>query len=195
MIIDSEETTSEERGASVEGDLQEAFGTEGMSGKEMFMWYAVYSLIQALLAITLQFFTLAEFKKFYWQAILQIGAFLPVGLLWVLSLFVMNDLVVKMIEIALDWSFFAPFILHWLGFGMLTIGVTWSAWLEITLWVLYFFYGAGEIFLTMMFAPSIWEWIEADPLQTTTTTLETQEEPDVISETSEDDETKDAELF
>ena len=37
--------TAAERGESVEGDLQEAFGTDNMNGKEMFMWYAVYALI------------------------------------------------------------------------------------------------------------------------------------------------------
>jgi len=79
----------------------------------------------------------------------------------------MNDLVVEMIEISLNWSFLAPFIIHWAGFGMLTISVNWADWLDITLWLLYFVYGAGEIFLTMMFAPSIWDWLASDPLQTT----------------------------
>ena len=54
-ILD-EEVTAEERGNEIEGDLQEAFGTDSMSGKEMFMWYSVYALIQAVLAISLQFF-------------------------------------------------------------------------------------------------------------------------------------------
>ena len=40
-----EEVTAEERGGEIEGDLQETFGTDGMSGKEMFMWYSVYALI------------------------------------------------------------------------------------------------------------------------------------------------------
>ena len=98
-----------------------------------------------------------------------------------LSLVFMNDLVVEMIEISLNWSFLAPFIVHWVGFGMLTIALDWTAWLDITLWILYFVYGAGEIFLAMMFAPSIWDWIASDPL--TTTAIE--EEVDVALEVEE----------
>ena len=108
-----------------------------------------------------------QLKKFYWQAIMQVAAFLPIGLLWVLSLLFMNDLVVAMIETALDLSLVAPFIVHWVGFGMLTVGVKWTDWLQITLWVSYLIYGVGEILLAMMFAPSIFEWLEKDPLTTT----------------------------
>ena len=161
-----EEVTAAERGGEVEGDLQEAFGAEGMSGKEMFMWYSVYALIQAVLAISLQFFQVAQIKKFYWQAIMQVAAFLPIGLLWVLSLIFMNDLTVAMIETALDLSLVSPFIVHWVGFGMLTVGVTWTDWLDITLWVSYLIYGIGEVLLAMMFAPAIFEWLESDPLTT-----------------------------
>lgn len=98
---------------------------------------------------------------------MQVGAFLPIGLLWVLSLIFMNDLVIAMIETALDLSLVAPFIVHWVGFGMLTVGVQWTDWLDITLWISYLLYGAGEILLAMMFAPSIFEWLESDPLTTT----------------------------
>ena len=161
-----EEVTAAERGGEVEGDLQEAFGAEGMSGKEMFMWYSVYALIQAVLAISLQFFQVAQIKKFYWQAIMQVAAFLPIGLLWVLSLIFMNDLTVAMIETALDLSLVSPFIVHWVGFGMLTVGVMWTDWLDITLWVSYLIYGIGEVLLAMMFAPAIFEWLESDPLTT-----------------------------
>jgi len=155
-----------------------------MNGKEMFMWYAVYSLIQAVLAISLQFVNVKQFKKFYWQAIIQVAAFLPIGLLWALSLLFMNDLVVAMIETALDLSLVAPFIVHWVGFGMLTVGVYWGDWLQITLWASYLVYGFGEILLAMMFAPSIFEWLESDPL--TTTYAEEMEE--AVEEFEEEDE-------
>jgi len=107
-----------------------------------------------------------QIKKFYWQAIMQVAAFLPIGLMWVLSLLFMNNLTISMIETALDLSLVSPFIVHWVGFGMVTVHVWWSDWLDITLWISYFIYGVGEILLAMMFAPSIFEWLESDPLST-----------------------------
>ena len=113
------------------------------------------------------------------------AAFLPIGLLWVLSLLFMNDLVVAMIETALDLSLVAPFIVHWVGFGMLTVGVNWSDWLQIILWASYLVYGLGEILLAMMFAPSIFEWLESDPL-TTTFAEEVEEAVEEFEEEDED---------
>lgn len=98
---------------------------------------------------------------------IQVGAFLPIGLLWLVSLLFMNDLVVKMAQTALDLSLVAPFIVHWVGFGMLSASVVWTDWLEITLWAGYLLYGFGEILLAMLFAPPIFEWLEQDPLSTT----------------------------
>lgn len=112
---------------------------------------------------------MVQIKKFYWQAIIQVAAYLPIGLMWVLSLVFMNELTISMIETALDLSLVSPFIVHWVGFGMLTVGLMWSDWLDITLWASYFIYGIGEILLAMMFAPSIFEWLESDPLTTSVT--------------------------
>lgn len=128
------------------------------------MWYAVYALVQATLALTLQALPLGRrnnpVSRFYWQAIIQVAAFLPIGLLWVFSLLFVNPLVLRMIETAFSLSLLAPFIAHWVGLGMLTIDLRWTDWIQIVLYAGYFVYGVGEILLAMMFSPSIYEYLD-----------------------------------
>ena len=103
----------------------------------MLMWYAIYALLQATLAIVLQFVPYAPLKRFYWQAIIQVAAFLPIGLLWILNLLFSNSLINKMIDTALSLSLVSPFIVHWVGLGMLTIDLVWEDWLSVVFWTMY----------------------------------------------------------
>ena len=134
------------------------------------MWYAIYALLQATLAIVLQFVPYAPLKRFYWQAIIQVAAFLPIGLLWILNLLFSNSLINKMIDTALSLSLVSPFIVHWVGLGMLTIDLVWEDWLSVVFWTMYIVYGVGEIFMAMILSPPIYEYLENHEFRKETTT-------------------------
>ena len=95
---------------------------------------------------------------------------MPIGLLWILNLIFSNSLINKMIDTALSLSLVSPFIVHWVGLGMLTIDLVWTDWLSVLFWAMYMVYGVGEIFMAMIFSPPIYEYLENNEFRKETTT-------------------------
>ena len=120
---------------------------------------------------------------------------MPIGLLWILNLIFSNSLINKMIDTALSLSLVSPFIVHWVGLGMLTIDLVWTDWLSVIFWAMYMVYGVGEIFMAMIFSPPIYEYLENNEFRKETTTSSEEirqtkveeEEGDQAKQTDSDD--------